>query len=296
MNNRPPFGVEETEPSAPVLSAAHSFKPKASFIIGVSDSEKSDDTGLALLGDNTSSPSPEKGAVKIKASRVEADSPLALSSVTPSSVTPHAAFKAIANARSQAHSNLLKLNPPSRSTTSPHTHISSVVPRTRYSLTDPKDGKLEKDHHMSSDEETLRHSEDSQPTAAKSQQDNSNPQTLDNHELSIVHVLWALLLTFWAALEGTYHLVLSSILEPLSFVKLAALHLFRSLFEVAKLWLLFASQCYKTLRLITKHLSDKGRIQYTQGLTRALRSVIWLITYKTEPQRDEGLAGHSTTD
>lgn len=297
MSRRLSAGSGEIEPDTPLRYASPFLvsPSKANTLLEESDGEKSDGTELALLGDNTCSCSPAKGGVKFKIPKAKADTYFVWSSNNP---PPD--FETIANARGKAYCASIKLKEPPSSTTPPPIHRGSVVAKAEDCLAQLEDDKpAEKDHPRSSDEETVRHSEDSQPSIPKSQGDNIHVNSIHNdddhcNETSIVEIIRVLLLTFSTVVRGTSRLALFSILVPLSFVKRTGLLVLCALFEVAKLWLLFASQCHNTLLLITKKLTLIAKIQCIKGLTWALQLLIWSKTSKAALRRDEGPAGHFT--
>ncbi|KAJ4419836.1 hypothetical protein N0V85_000814 [Neurospora sp. IMI 360204] len=273
MSRRLSTDSGEIEPGTPLRFASPFLVShfKASTLLEESGSEKSDGTELALLGDNTCSRSPAKGGVKIEIPKAEADTYFVWSSNNP---PPD--FETIAAARGKIYCTSLLKEPPS-STTLPPIHRGSVVAKA----------------------EDWFASEDSQPSIPKSQEDNIQDNSIHNdgvhgNETSIVEVIRALLLTFSTVVKGTSRLAFFSILVPLSFVKRTGLLVLCALFEVAKLWLLFASQCYNTLLLITKKLTLRARIQCIKGLTWALQLLIWSKKSKAALRRDEGPAGHFT--
>lgn len=297
MNRRLSVSSGELEPSAPVLSAARPLAspPKVRTLLEEPDGERSDGTALALLGDNICSPSPAKSRPKVENSKVEAGN-----NSVDSSPNPLSEFETVANARAQAYCDAIKLKSPPSSKSTPVIHLASPVSKAEDLFAQLENNKpADKNHPRSSDEQTVQYSEDSQPAIQKSQDDNNYSNIVNhdygqNNETSIVDVIWALLLTFGIILGGTFRLVFYSILLPLSFVKHTALFGLCALFELASLWLLFASQCYNTLRLITKKVSATVKILCIKGLIWALQLLPWSRRSTTKPQGDEGLAGHSS--
>ncbi|CCC06709.1 hypothetical protein SMACR_00735 [Sordaria macrospora] len=280
MSRRPPIDSGEFELSTSVLSLLS--PSKASTLLEETGCEQSDGTPLALLGDNITSPSPEKHR------------------------NPPPSFAAIVKAHGnedRASSKITELPP---STEASPTLRGSVVAKAENQLEQLQDDEpAAKDQPSLSDEETLRPSENSQSSIPRlqedslqkdsTQEDNIQDNSIQNddvhsHETSIAELIWALLVTFGTVAWGTSRLVFFSFLAPLSFVKHPGL----ALFETSKLWLLFASQCCTTLRLITKRLILIALIRLFKVLTWALQLLIWSKTSQATPQSDEGPAGHSS--
>lgn len=300
MSRRPPIGSGEFELSTSVLSLLS--PSKASTLLEETGCEQSDGTPLALLGDNITSPSPEKHRfTQVKSPKPEADYYAAWCKSN-----PPPSFAAIVKAHGnedRASSKITELPP---STEASPTLRGSVVAKAENQLEQLQDDEpAAKDQPSLSDEETLRPSENSQSSIPRLQEDNLQKDStqedniqdnsiqnddVHSHETSIAELIWALLVTFGTVAWGTSRLVFFSFLAPLSFVKHPGL----ALFETSKLWLLFASQCCTTLRLITKRLILIALIRLFKVLTWALQLLIWSKTSQATPQSDEGPAGHSS--
>lgn len=311
MSRKPSSGSGRIKPSTSVSSVLLS-PSEANTLFEEAAGKKPDGTPLALLGDNISLPSTDKGRVKVKLPKPEAYNHIAWFENS-----PPASFVDILETRGK------EASAPPKLTELPLSSSPAALPDVRGPLVAKEENQLgqlqevelaEKGQCRLSDEETIRPSVDSQAPSLKLPQDNiSNDKAQEDtfqkdpihsnkvcdYEVSIVEVLWVLCLTFISFGWATSRLAFVSVLSPFSFVR----NLDLALIEVSKLWLLLASQYYRILRLITKKLylilSIQGAKFFTwviqqliNGLTWALQFSPWIETFKSTLQSAEGPAGH----